>query len=85
MAFDKKLDKELFGKTIEFETTKIRVSVYSYNGGTPKLQISRENLNPGTGEFIFAKLGRLLKEEAETVLPIMKEAIEFMESYNPEE
>ena len=78
MAFDKSLDKELFGESIEFETTRIRVSVFSYNGGNPKLQISRENLNPESGEYRFSKLGRMFKEEAEKVAPILPKALEHM-------
>ena len=78
MAYDKILDKELFSKTVKFETTKITVSVYSYNEGIPKLQISRMNLDPITGEYKWAKLGRLNKEEAVQVLQIMEEAINNM-------
>lgn len=78
MAFDKSLDKELFAETAEYETTKIKVSVFSYNEGQKKLQISRENLNPNTGGFTFAKLGRMTKEESEKVLPMMQKAIKEM-------
>ncbi len=78
MAFDKNLDKELFGESIEFETTKIRVSVFSYNGGTEKLQISRENLNPTSGEFSFNKLGRMTKEELDKILPVVEKAHKTM-------
>lgn len=74
MAFDKSLDKELFGEEVQFETSKIRVSVFSYNGGTPKLQISRENLDNNSGEYRFAKLGRMLKEEVEAVVPLLEKA-----------
>ena len=78
MAFDKSLDKELYGEEIAFETSKIRVSVMCYNEGQQKLQISRENLNPNTGEYGFAKLGRVLKEEAEKIIPAMQKALENM-------
>ncbi|MFH1127250.1 MAG: hypothetical protein ABIG84_02390 [archaeon] len=77
MAFDKNLDKELFSETIEFEKTKISVSVYSYNGGTKKLQISRENKS-AAGEYSFSKLGRLLKEEIVAILPAINKAIEHL-------
>ncbi len=76
MAFDKTLDKELFGETTEFEVTRIRVSVYSYNDGTPKLQISRENRNQETGEWTFSKLGRLTKPEVEAIQPLLEKAKE---------
>lgn len=78
MAFDKSLDKELFAETVDFETTKIKVGVYSYNENTPKLQISRENLNANSGEWTFAKLGRMVKAEVEAVLPLMQKALEHL-------
>lgn len=79
MAFDKSLDKELFGEEVSFEATRLKVSVFSYNGATPKMQLSRENLNTNSGEFTFSKLGRLLKEEAEAILPLMQKALDHME------
>ena len=76
MAYDNSLDKSLFSEQIEFDATRITVSVFSYNNGTPKLQISREN---GSGEeFTFAKLGRMTKEEVEKVLPAVQKAIKHM-------
>ena len=78
MAFDKNLDKQIFAETIQFETSRITVGVFSYNDGTPKMQISRENLNPNNGEYTFAKLGRMLKEEAEKVMPLMEKALKHM-------
>lgn len=78
-AFDKNLDKELFGETVEFEVTRLRVSVFSYNNGVPKLQISRENRLMDSGEWTFAKMGRLTKDEVEKILPIIGKAIQKME------
>ena len=77
MAFDKNLDKELFSETIEFETSRIKVGVYSYNDGEKKLQLSRENRNQD-GEWTFSKLGRMFKDEVEAVIPIMKKALDKM-------
>jgi hypothetical protein len=77
MPYDKSLDKELFSEAVEFETTKLTVSVFSYNGGTSKLQISRQNRNQD-GEWLFSKMGRLVKAEAEAVLPLMQKALESM-------
>ena len=77
MAFDKSLDKVLFSEVVEFETSKITVGVYSYNDGEKKLQISRETRNMD-GEFTFAKLGRMFKDEVEAVIPLMKKALEHM-------
>lgn len=86
-GFDKSLDKEIYGEEVKFETSKLRISVFSYNGGKPKLQIARKNLNQTSGEFIFSKLGRLTKEEVEVVLPLIQKAFEVMNenSSNEEE
>lgn len=78
MAFDKSLDKELFKEEFEFEMTKVTVSVFSYNEGTPKLQLGRQNRNQNTGDWVFSKLGRLAKEEAEKVHEAMGKALEKM-------
>ena len=77
MAFDKSLDKALFSESVEFESTKITVSVFSYNEGTPKLQISRENKS-AEGELRFSKLGRMIKEEVEAVLPLIEKSKAFL-------
>jgi len=76
MAFDKNLDKELFSEKVEFEGTKITVSVFSYNEGIPKLQIGRENAREEG--FAFAKLGRMTKEEVVAVAPLVQKALGFM-------
>ena len=76
-GFDKSLDKELFSKSVDFERSKITVAVFSYNNGTAKLQISRENKN-ASGELQFAKLGRMTKDEVAAVLPLMKDAEKFL-------
>ena len=77
MAFDKNLDKELFSETASFETSRIKVGVYSYNDGEKKLQISRENMNQ-EGQWNFSKLGRMFKDEAEAILPLIQKALEHM-------
>ena len=74
MAFDKSLDKNLFSETKEFEMTRIPVGVFQYSEGEKKLQISRENRTQ-ENEWVFAKLGRMMKEEAEAVLPMMQKAL----------
>ncbi|MBI2654993.1 hypothetical protein HYX06_01035 [Candidatus Woesearchaeota archaeon] len=75
--FDKSLDKELFSEAIQFETSRITVGVFSYNDGEKKLQISRENMSQD-GEWSFAKLGRMFKDEAEKVIPAMEKALKHM-------
>lgn len=77
MPYNADLDKELFTKAWKGETTRIRVRVFSYNDGPKKLQITRENKD-NEDNFRFTKLGRLTKEEAEGILPLIKEAIEQM-------
>ena len=77
VGFDKNLDKELYSESIELERSRIAVSVFTYNNGTPKLQISRENKN-ASGEYSFAKLGRMTKEEVEKVMPLMEKAKKFL-------
>ena len=77
MAFDKNLDKELFSETVDFETTRIKVGVYSYNDGEKKMQISRENMSQ-EGVWSFAKLGRMFKDEAEAVVPLIQKALKKM-------
>ena len=76
-GFDKSLDKELFSESVDFEKSKISVAVFSYNNGTPKLQLSRENKN-ASGEASFAKLGRLTKPELEAILPLIEKAKKFL-------
>ena len=76
-GFDKNLDKELFSASAEFDRTKITVAVFSYNGGTAKLQISRENKN-AAGELSFAKLGRMTKEEVEVIIPLVEKAKKYL-------
>lgn len=77
MPYDRSLDDCLFAKTWETASERLTVSVYSYNNGPKKLQITREN-KPSTGEFRFAKLGRLSKEEITAILPFIQEAISIL-------
>jgi hypothetical protein len=73
MPYDASLDKQLFSKSYEDDDSKLTVSIYSYNGGIKKLQISRETKN-AEGELRFAKLGRMTKEEFTAILPLLQEA-----------
>ena len=73
MPYDSSLDKQLFVKSWEGPDSKISVSVYSYNNGVKKLQISRETRGP-EDDWRFAKLGRMTKEEITAVLPFIQEA-----------
>jgi hypothetical protein len=77
MPYDSSLDEKIFSKSFENESERLTVSVYSYNKGQKKLQITREN-KADDGEFRFAKLGRMNKEEVESILPLINEAIGHM-------
>ena len=48
MPYDASLDERIFSKAFEKEDGRLVVSVYSYNKGVKKLQISRENKNENT-------------------------------------
>ena len=73
MPYDGSLDKQIFSKSHEMESSRVTISVYSYNNGPKKLQISRENMD-AEGQWRFAKLGRLTKEEFQAILPHLQEA-----------
>ena len=76
MPYDASLDVSSFKEVLDFQNTRVSVGVFSYNGAPKKLQITRENLIDGA--WSFTKLGRLSKEEAEAVVPIMMKAIGVM-------
>ena len=78
MPYDSSLDEALYSKSWENDTGRLTVSVYSYNNGPKKLQISREN-RTGPGDLRYAKLGRLTREEAEAILPFIQEAVKNMD------
>lgn len=77
MPYDSSLDEKLFSKSWEGEIDRITVSVYSYNNGQKKLQITRENKDR-QGNYRFVKMGRLSKEEIQAILPFVQEALESM-------
>jgi hypothetical protein len=77
MPYDAKLDESLFSKKWETDDMRIVVSVFSYNKGQKKLQISRETATED-GEFRFAKLGRMTKDEVQAILPFIQEAVAHM-------
>ncbi|MCX5712745.1 MAG: hypothetical protein NTY47_06765 [Candidatus Omnitrophica bacterium] len=77
MPYDASLDEQLFAKSTETEAGRITVSVYSYNNGAKKIQVTRENKDQ-EGNFRFTKLGRLNKTEAQDVMRLMNEALAQM-------
>ncbi|MGB2630429.1 MAG: hypothetical protein WBD24_06195 [Candidatus Omnitrophota bacterium] len=72
-GYDASLDEELFSRSAESQDGVLSVKIMSYNNGPRKLQISRERRNKD-GEMKFAKLGRLTKEELESILPLVQDA-----------
>ena len=77
MPYDSNLDTQTFTRFWENDSGKIVVSVYAYNKGIKKIQIVRE-IKDKNGEYSFAKLGRLVKEEAQGILPLIQEALKTM-------
>jgi len=77
MPYDSSLDSQLFSKSLDSEAGKIIVSVYSYNNGPKKLQITRE-IRDREGNLTFTKLGRLAKDEITGILPLIQEAMALM-------
>jgi len=75
MAYSKEKDKliELIGQ-IEGPRSNIEVAIYSYDGASPKIAVTRfsEKEDGGRG---FQSLGRLTRDEAEGLLPLLKTAI----------
>lgn len=76
-GYDKSKDKEIFAGDVEVGESRLTVSVFSYNNGTPKLQFSRE-VKGENGDYAFAKLGRLSKEEVKALSPLIKQAYDNM-------
>ncbi|MFH1798073.1 MAG: hypothetical protein ABH844_01840 [Candidatus Omnitrophota bacterium] len=74
MPYDANLDKEIFSKAVEDDNGKLTVKIMSYNDGPKKMQISRERRG-AEDSFTFAKLGRMTKEEAEKILPLIQESL----------
>ena len=77
MPYDQSLDEKVFSKSWESDGLRLTVSVFSYNKGVKKVQISRETQD-AEGEYRFGKLGRMTKEELEGVLPLLTESVSHM-------
>lgn len=77
MPYQKELDKEVFKDSKEFDNTRVTIGVYSYNNSEAKLQISREFKN-ADGQWQISKLGRLSKEEVDSILPLISKAKDAM-------
>jgi len=77
MPYNADLDENIFAKSFETESGRLTVSVYCYNKGAKKLQVTRENRD-SEGEFRFTKLGRMTKQEVEALIPLFQEALKHM-------
>jgi len=77
MPYDNSLDEQLFAKSHDTDNGRLTVSIYSYNGGQKKIQISRETKDKQEN-LKFAKLGRVSKDELESLMPILTEALSNM-------
>jgi hypothetical protein len=77
MPYDPTLDVSTFKEAKEFGESRITVGIFSYNNGAKKLQVTRENKDPND-EYRFTKLGRMTKEEAQEIVPLMMKALENM-------
>ena len=78
MPYDSSLDQKVFSREWVTDRERLTVSVYSYNNGPRKLQITRENKDK-EGNYRFIRLGRLSKEEIGAILPLIQEAVGSME------
>ncbi len=77
MPYDNSLDEQLFAKSQDTDNGRLTVSIYSYNAGQKKIQISRETKDK-QDNLKFAKLGRVSKDEMESLMPILTEALSNM-------
>lgn len=86
MAYEKDLDETVWSKEVDISDPmgqastkyKFSVCVMRYRGGKPKLDIKRLAYGAGKrGEYL--KLGRLAKFELKDLLPIINEAMNYME------
>jgi hypothetical protein len=78
MPYDSSLDEQLFTKACDTDNGRLSVSIYSYNNGQKKIQISRESKDQ-QDNLKFAKLGRVSKSEMEALLPLIQEALSKMD------
>jgi len=71
------LDRKIFSKTWVGKNWQIEVTVYSYQGGRPKLQLTRQKATRSQHRP-YAKLGRLSRDELDGIMPFLQEALHHM-------
>ncbi len=77
-GFDASLDVKVFSKEVEVGKSKIVLDVCSYNNGAKKLQFSRLNESKEDGSWVFAKLGRISKDEVKAIHAALPEIYKNM-------
>jgi len=81
MKYDKEKDKELFKREADIgNEVRIIASVYSYNEGTPKVQLHREVVT-AQGDRQFQKLGRLEPTAFHAVMNMLQEINEANQEF----
>lgn len=79
MAYNENLDNVIFDTNIESEDgTTLKISVYSYNGGDPKLQIGPREYTKKNGEKGYRKAGRMTAGEVEKFVDILPEIQSYL-------
>ena len=80
MAYSKAKDVELAKWEIEGDDNKVlEVSVYSYNGGEPKLQIGPRTYVKKDGSKAFGKAGRMTASEVAALAGLLVSVVEAMD------
>ena len=80
--FDIKNDVLLFNRKIDCVQYDYLVSIHKYKDGEPKIQLTKIYYNDFGSKI--TKLGRLTAENAERLIPLIREAIQFLKSWDGE-
>lgn len=75
--FDESVNEVLWEETAFFGSFEMVVGVYRYNGGIPKVGITKR-VGGRDGETKYAKMGRMSLDVAEAVTNLMLKAIDYM-------
>ncbi|MBI2891139.1 MAG: hypothetical protein HYY13_10195 [Nitrospirae bacterium] len=78
MPYEPEKDKAVRENVVEVEGTRLKIGVYSYNGGEKKIGIVRV-VRKRDGTDSFAPLGRLRKAEALLVRENLGTLIELLD------
>jgi hypothetical protein len=68
------LDECVFAKSWENDAERMTASIYSYNKGTKKLQLTGENKNT-QGGYRFAKFGKIDQRRDRSSFPINQRGV----------